>query len=48
MIEKSLIVADAYVSEHAQAIRGEILAMANDLGRAKPMFDQTASGSRNF
>ncbi|MGA3310582.1 MAG: PAS domain-containing sensor histidine kinase, partial [Xanthobacteraceae bacterium] len=30
MIEQSLIVADAYVSEHAQAIRGEILAMAFD------------------
>src|SRR5579872_2303822 len=39
MIEQSLIVADAYVSEHAQAIRGEIMAMAFDLGRAKPMFD---------
>ena len=36
MIEQSLIVADAYVSEHAQAIRGEIMAMAFDLGRAKP------------
>jgi two-component system, NtrC family, nitrogen regulation sensor histidine kinase NtrY len=40
MIEQSLIVADAYVSEHAQAIHGEILAMAYDLGRAKPLFDQ--------
>ena len=35
MIEQSLIVADAYVSEHAQAIRGEIMAMAFDVGRAK-------------
>ena len=26
-------------SEHAQAIRGDIMAMAFDLGRAKPMFD---------
>src|SRR6202161_1917433 len=40
MIEQSLIVADAYVSEHAQAIRGEVLAMAYDAGRAKPLFDQ--------
>jgi two-component system, NtrC family, nitrogen regulation sensor histidine kinase NtrY len=40
MIEQSLIVADAYVGEHFQAIRGECLAMAYDLGRAKPMFDQ--------
>ena len=40
MIEQSLIVANAYVNEHADAIRGDILAMAYDLGRAKPIFDQ--------
>jgi two-component system nitrogen regulation sensor histidine kinase NtrY len=40
MIEQSLIVANAYVSEHADAIRGDLLAMAYDLGRAKPIFDQ--------
>src|SRR6516225_7774166 len=40
MIEQSLIVSNAYVTEHAQAIRGEIMAMAFDLGRAKPIFDQ--------
>jgi two-component system, NtrC family, nitrogen regulation sensor histidine kinase NtrY len=40
MIEQSLIVANAYVNEHADAIRGDILAMAFDLGRAKPIFDQ--------
>jgi len=40
MIEQSLIVANAYVSEHAEAIRGDLLAMAYDLGRAKPVFDQ--------
>jgi len=48
MIEQSLIVADAYVSEHVQAIRGEILAMAFDLGRAKPMFDQDRERFRKF
>jgi two-component system, NtrC family, nitrogen regulation sensor histidine kinase NtrY len=48
MIEQSLIVADAYVNEHAQAIRGEILAMAFDLGRAKAMFDQDRSRFREF
>jgi two-component system, NtrC family, nitrogen regulation sensor histidine kinase NtrY len=48
MIEQSLIVADAYVSEHAQAIRGEILAMAYDLGRAKPLFDQDRDQFRTF
>src|SRR3974390_3027561 len=39
MIEQSMIVADAYVSEHAEAIRGDLLAMAYDLGRAKSIFD---------
>jgi len=48
MIEQSLIVADAYVSEHAQAIRGEILAMAFDLGRAKPMFDTDRDRFQKF
>jgi two-component system, NtrC family, nitrogen regulation sensor histidine kinase NtrY len=48
MIEQSVIVADAYVSEHAQAIRGEIMAMAYDLGRAKPMFDSDRERFRQF
>jgi len=40
MIEQSVTVADAYVNEHAQSIRGDDLAMAVDLSRAKPLFDQ--------
>jgi two-component system nitrogen regulation sensor histidine kinase NtrY len=48
MIEQSLIVADAYVSEHAQAIRGEIMAMAFDLGRAKTMFDSDRDRFQKF
>ncbi len=48
MIEQSLIVADAYVSEHAQGIRGEILAMAFDLGRAKSMFDSDRERFQKF
>jgi len=48
MIEQSLIVADAYVSEHAQAIRGEILAMAFDVSRAKPMFDSDRERFQKF
>jgi two-component system nitrogen regulation sensor histidine kinase NtrY len=39
MIEQSMIVANAYVTEHAEAIRGDLLAMAYDLGRAKSIFD---------
>jgi two-component system nitrogen regulation sensor histidine kinase NtrY len=48
MIEQSLIVADAYVSEHAQAIHGDILAMAYDLARAKPVFDEDRDQFRKF
>src|SRR6201996_6362066 len=48
MIEQSMIVADAYVSEHAQAIRGEIMAMAFDLSRAKSMFDSDREHFHKF
>ena len=40
VIENSMMVADAYLREHAQAIRGDVLAMAFDVTRAKPMYDQ--------
>jgi two-component system, NtrC family, nitrogen regulation sensor histidine kinase NtrY len=48
MIEQSLVVANAYVSEHFQAIRGEIMAMAFDLARAKPMFESDRSRFEKF
>jgi two-component system, NtrC family, nitrogen regulation sensor histidine kinase NtrY len=48
MIEQSLIVANAYVNEHAAAIRGEVLAMAYDISRAKPVFDQNPDQFRTF
>ena len=48
MIEQSLIVADAYVAEHAQALRSEILAMAYDVSRTKPLFDQDRERFRQF
>jgi two-component system nitrogen regulation sensor histidine kinase NtrY len=48
MIEQSLTVANAYVNEHADAIRGEVLAMSYDLGRAKPLFDQDRDQFRKF
>lgn len=40
VIENSLIVANAYLHEHAQLIRGDILGMANDIAHARPLFDQ--------
>jgi two-component system nitrogen regulation sensor histidine kinase NtrY len=48
VIENSLMVADAYLREHAQVVRGDILAMAFDVGRAKPMFDQERERFRQF
>jgi two-component system, NtrC family, nitrogen regulation sensor histidine kinase NtrY len=48
MIEQSLVVANAYVTEHFQAIRGEIMAMAFDLGRARPMFDSDSEKFQKF
>jgi two-component system, NtrC family, nitrogen regulation sensor histidine kinase NtrY len=40
VIQNSLIIARAYTYEHAQLIRGDILGMANDIARARPLFDQ--------
>src|SRR3981189_3356642 len=40
VIQNSLIIAHAYVQEHAQLIRGDILGMANDISHARPLFDQ--------
>ncbi len=40
VIQNSLIIARAYMHEHAQLIRGDILGMAADIGRARPLFDQ--------
>jgi two-component system, NtrC family, nitrogen regulation sensor histidine kinase NtrY len=40
VIQNSLIVARAYMQEHAKLIRGDILGMANDIARARPLFDQ--------
>ncbi len=40
VIENSLMVADAYLREHAQIVRNDILAMSFDVTRAKPLFDQ--------
>ncbi|MGB6534735.1 MAG: PAS domain-containing sensor histidine kinase [Xanthobacteraceae bacterium] len=48
MIEQSLIVANAYVADHAEIIRGEVLAMAYDVARAKPLFDQNRDQFRQF
>ena len=40
VIQNSLIIARAYMHEHAQLIRGDILGMANDIAHARPLYDQ--------
>jgi len=48
MIEQSLIVANAYVTEHAADVRSQDLAMGYDVGRAKAVFDQDRDQFRKF
>jgi two-component system nitrogen regulation sensor histidine kinase NtrY len=48
VIENSLTVAEAYLREHAAMIRGDIMAMAYDVGRARPLFDQDRERFRQF
>ena len=48
VIENSMIVAEAYMREHGQLVRGDILAMAFDVARAKPLFDQDRARFRQF
>jgi two-component system nitrogen regulation sensor histidine kinase NtrY len=48
MIENSLIVADAYVREHAQFARADAIATAIELARAKPLYDQSRDQFRKF
>jgi two-component system, NtrC family, nitrogen regulation sensor histidine kinase NtrY len=40
VIQNSLTVARAYLYEHAELIRGDILGMANDISHARPLYDQ--------
>ena len=48
VIENAMYVANAYLREHAQTIRGDIMAMAIDVSRARPMFDQDRDRFRQF
>ncbi|HZP70465.1 MAG TPA: PAS domain-containing sensor histidine kinase [Pseudolabrys sp.] len=47
-IENSLIVAEAYLRDHAQTVRSDIIAMVIDLARNKTIFDQDADKLRQF
>jgi two-component system, NtrC family, nitrogen regulation sensor histidine kinase NtrY len=48
LIANSLTVAEVYFREHAAMIRSDIMAMAIDLGRAKPLFDQDRARFRQY
>jgi two-component system, NtrC family, nitrogen regulation sensor histidine kinase NtrY len=48
LIANSLTVAEVYFREHAAMIRSDIMAMAFDIGRAKPLFDQDRARFRQF
>src|SRR5215831_18592892 len=47
-IENSLIVAEAYLRDHAQITRSDIMVMAYDIARAKTVFDQDPDKLRQF
>jgi two-component system nitrogen regulation sensor histidine kinase NtrY len=47
-MENALAMADIYLGEHGQAVRDEALAMANEVVRAKPLFDQDRERFRQF
>src|ERR1700716_1393037 len=47
-IQNSVIIARAYMQEHAQLIRGDILGMANDIAHARPLFDQDRATFREL
>ncbi len=47
-IENSLIVAEAYLRDHAQIVRSDIMVMAFDISRTKPVFDQDPEKLRQF
>jgi two-component system nitrogen regulation sensor histidine kinase NtrY len=47
-IENSLIVAEAYLRDHAQIVRSDIMVMAYDIARNKNVFDQDPDKLRQF
>src|SRR5205085_4159776 len=48
IIENSVIVADAYLQEHARMASGDIMAMSFDVARAKPLFDSERERFKQF
>lgn len=48
IVDNALVVARAYLGEQARTIRGETLAMANDLNRLRPVFDSERDRFRDL
>jgi two-component system nitrogen regulation sensor histidine kinase NtrY len=48
MVENSLAVAEAYFRDHAQSLRADIITVAIEISRAKPLFDQDRERFRQF
>jgi two-component system nitrogen regulation sensor histidine kinase NtrY len=48
LIQNSLIVADAYVREHAQFLRADCITTAIEVARARTLFDQNRDQFRQF
>src|SRR5690349_20755593 len=48
VIQNSLTIARAYMQDHAQLIRGDILGMANDIAHARPLYDQDRRSFREL
>jgi two-component system nitrogen regulation sensor histidine kinase NtrY len=48
VIENSVVVAHAYLEDNARQIGGDIIAMAGDLSRARPLFDQDRDSFKRY
>lgn len=48
VIDNSRSIAQAYLKENARLIQGDIIGMANDLARVRPLFDQDRETYRRF
>src|SRR3954466_16174740 len=48
VIQNSLTIARAYMQDHAQLIRGDIIGMANDIAHARPLYDQDRRSFREL
>lgn len=48
VIQNSLTIARAYMQDHAQLIRGDIIGMANDIAHARPLYDQDRRSFREM